>query len=80
MDILNSSTSKLVTSVDFSKAPYLSTLTRLHGCCSLLAVIRMKRMIHTGDFLDAVGNIHSIIFFAQTAVSMEMNPQIEFTL
>ena len=31
MDILNSSTRKLVTSVEFSKAPYSSTLTRLHG-------------------------------------------------
>ena len=79
MDILNSSTSKFVTSVEFAKAPSLSTLTRLHGCCSFFGVFRMKSMMLTGDFLDAVGNTHSILVFAQTTVSMEVNPRMGFT-
>ena len=33
MDILNSSTNRLVKSVKFANAPSSSTLTRFHGCC-----------------------------------------------
>ena len=70
MDILNSSVSKFVTSIDFSKAQYSSTLIRLRGCCSFFSVVRMKRMIRTGYLLDAVGNNHRIIFFAHMTVIM----------
>ena len=63
MDIFNSSTIKLVTSVEFSKALSSSTLIFLHGCCQFFNVDRMKRMIRTGDCLDALGNTHSIIVF-----------------
>ena len=80
MDILNSSTSKSVTSVQFSKAPYLSTLICLHGHFSFFNVVRMKRMMRIGDRLYAVGNTRSIIVFVQTAVSMELDPRMEVTL
>ena len=36
-------------------------------------------MMQTGDILDAVGNTHSILSFAQTTVSMEVNPSMEVT-
>ena len=79
MNILNYSTSKLVTSVDFDNAPSSSTLIHLHGCCSFFNVVRMKLMMHTWACLDAVGNTHSIIFFLHTIVSMEVNRQMEIT-
>ena len=40
-EMLNLSTSRLVTYVEFSKEPYSPTLTRFHGRCSLLNVFRM---------------------------------------
>ena len=49
---LNSTTSKLVTPVEFSKAPYSSTLISLHGCCSLFNFVNMKWMMWTGYRLD----------------------------
>ena len=64
MDVLNSSTSKFVTSVDFANALYSSTITRLHGCCYFISVFIMKWMMRTGAILDAVGNTHSILVFA----------------
>ena len=66
MNILNSSTSKLVTSIEFSKARYSSTLTIFHGCCSSLNFVRTKRMMRTGAHLYEV--------------SMEANPRMEVTL
>ena len=80
MHILNYSTSKLVKYDDFAKAPYISTIIRLHGCCLFFSVVRMRQMMWTGDSLDAVGNNHIIIVFAQTTVSMEVNPRMEVTL
>ena len=79
IDFLNSSASKLVTSVDFSKAPSSSTLTCLHGCCSLLNVTGMKRVVHTRYCFDSVGNTHSVLIFSQKTVSMEVNPWMEVT-
>ena len=38
MNILNYSTSKLVTPVDFAKEPSSSTLIRLHEYCSLFRI------------------------------------------
>ena len=80
MDILNYSISNFVTSVEFAKTEYLSTLIYLHGCCSLFSVVRMNRMMHTGALLDSVGNTHSIILFSHTTVSMEVKPRMELTL
>ena len=80
MDTLNYSISKFVTYVDFSKALYSSTITRLNGCCSLFSVVRMKLMMQTGALLDAVGNNHIIIVFAQTTVRMEVKPQTKVML
>ena len=80
MDILKSSTIRLVVSVDFSKAKYSSTLTRFHICCSLFNVVRMNEIIRTGASLDSVGNNHSILVFAKTTGSIEVNPRIEVTL
>ena len=37
----------------------------------------MERMMRTGVSLDEVGNNHEIIVFAQTTVSMEVNPYAE---
>ena len=79
MDILNSSTSKLVTSIDSANALSLSTLIRLDECCPLLSVVRTKRMMRTGAILDAVGNTHIIIVFAQATVRMEANTRTEVT-
>ena len=79
MDILNSSISKFVTSIEFSKAPSSSTLILLHGCCSLLSAVRMKQMMQIGGILDAVGNTHINIVFEQTTMSMEEKPWIEVT-
>ena len=80
MDILSSSISKFVTSVEFSKAIYSSTLISFHGCCSFLSIVKMNWMMQTGDLLDSVGNTHSILVFAQTTVSMGMNTRMETTL
>ena len=80
MDMLKSSTSRLETSVDFSKALSSSTLTYFHGCCSVFNVLSMKLRMHTGDCLDAVVNTHIIVAFAPTAVIMEVNPRVEVTL
>ena len=79
MDILISSTSKLVKSVEFFKAPYSSTLTRFHGCCSLFNIVIMKWMMWKGAHLDAVGNTHSILIFSQTTVIMEVNSHMGVT-
>ena len=70
MDILNSSTSKLVTSAELAKAPSLSIITRLNGCCSFFNVVRTKLMIYTDTSLDAVGNNHIIIVFEQKTVTV----------
>ena len=80
MDILNSSTSKFVTSVEFSNALYSSTLTSLHGCCSFRSVVRMKRLMRTGALLDLVQNTYSILVFANTTVSTEVKPRMEVML
>ena len=78
-DILKSSTRRLVTSVEFSKAQYLTTLTHFHGCCSLFNVVRTKRMMRAGDILDEVGNNHRIIVFSHTKLIMKVNPWMEVT-
>ena len=80
MHILNHSTSRLVKSINFSKAPSSSTLIFFHGCCSLFSIVRMKQMMLTGAHLDEVVNTHIIIFFAHTTVSMEVNPRMEVSL
>ena len=80
MDILNSSTSKLVISVKFSEAPSLSTLTRLCGCFSFFDVVRMKWIMHTDARLGAVGNTHIILVFAHTTVIIEVNSQMGVAL
>ena len=38
----------------------------------------MTHMMRTGDSWYEVGNTHIIIVFAQTEVSMELNPRMEF--
>ena len=63
MEMVKSSTIRLVTSVKFSKYPYSSTLTRLHGCCSFFNFVSMKQLVCTGDCLDEVWNTHIIISF-----------------
>ena len=75
--MVNYSMRKFVTSVEVSKAPFSSTLTRLHGCYSLLSVVRMERMIRTGSLLYTVGKTHRIIVFADTTVIMEVNSHME---
>ena len=80
MNIFNSSTSKLVTSVEISRAPSSSYPISFHGCCSFFSFVRIKRMVQKGDILGAVGNIRSIVFFAQRKVSMELNPRMEVLL
>ena len=80
MDVLNSSTSKFVTSVEFDHVLSSSTLTILNCCCSFISVFIMKRIILTGALLDAVGNTHSIIVFVHMTVSMEVIPLMEVML
>ena len=80
MEMLKSSTRRLETSINFSEASSLSTLTHFHGCCSVFNVVGMKRMMHTGACLDAVVNTHNILVFAHTAVKIEVNKQVEVTL
>ena len=80
MDILKSSTSKFVTSVEFANAISSSTLMRFHGYFSFISIVRMKKMMQTYALLDAVGKTHSILFFAETTVSMEVKQHIEVTL
>ena len=62
MDILNSSTSKFVISVEFANALSSLNLTSLHRCYSLISFVRMKQMIRKGALLGAVGNTHTIAF------------------
>ena len=54
----------------------------LHVCMVVVnsSFFGMKRMMHMGDLLDAVGNTHIILVFAHTAVNMEVKPQMEVTL
>ena len=80
MDVLNLPTSKLVKSIEFSKASSSSALTRFHGCCLFLNIVSMKHMMWTGDFLDAVCNTHIILLFSKTKVRMEVGPRMEVTL
>ena len=80
MYILNYSTSKLVTSVEFTKAPSLSNLINFHGCFSFFSFVRMMRIMRKWDSLGAVGNIYSIPVFARTEASTEANPQMEVKL
>ena len=80
MDILNSSTSKFVTYVEFFNAIYSSNIIRLHGCFLFSSVVRIYWMVRTGALVDAVGNTHSILVFAQTNVSMQLKPRMEMTL
>ena len=80
VDVLNSSKSKWVTYVDFSKATSSSTLTSLNGCFSLFNAVRMQRMMCIGDCLNVVGNTHTVILFAHTTVSIEVNQRMEVTL
>ena len=80
MEMLNSSTRKLVTSVEISNMPYLSNLTCLHGCCLFFNVVRMDRMMRERASLDSVGDTHSIIVFVKTKVSMEVIPRMKVTL
>ena len=74
MVMLKSSNRRLVTSVEFSKAPSSSYLMRLHGCYSLFNDVRNKWMMHTGYLLDSVGNTQSILVFVHNIVSMEVKP------
>ena len=80
MDMLKSLTRRLVTSVKFAKAPYSPTLIRLHGCCLLFYVVRMKQMMQIGDSLYSVSNNPSIIVFPQEKVSMKVNERMEVAL
>ena len=64
MDIFNYSTSKLVTSAEFYKAPSSLTLTRFHGCCSFFSVVRMEFMLRIVDHLDTLVNNHIILVFS----------------
>ena len=80
MDILKSSISKFVTSVENSKALSSLNITRLHGCCSLINVFRMKWMMRMGALLDAVENTHRILVFSQNTVRMEVKPWMEVML
>ena len=79
MDVFNSSASELVKYVEFAKAQYSSTLTCLHGCCSLFNVVRIYQMMGTGDCLDVVGNTHIILFFSHKIGSTEVNQCTEVT-
>ena len=79
MDIFNSSTRKFITSLEFSRAPSSSTFRRFHRYFSLFSVARMKGMMQKCDFLDAVVNTNRIIVFAQTTVSVEVNPHMGVT-
>ena len=80
LDILNSSTSKFVTYVEFANDLSLLILTRLHGCCLFICVVRIKLMTKIGTLLDVVGKNHIIIVFAQTTFSTEIKLCIEVTL
>ena len=80
MYMLKSSRIRLVKSVDFSQAPSSSNLTRLHGCCSLVNSVIMKRMMQTVVRLGELGNTHSGIVFVHKTVSMEVNPRMKVTL
>ena len=74
--IMKSSTKWLLTSIYFTNAPSSSTLTCFNGCCLFLYVVRIKRMIRTGDRLDAVGKTHIILIFLLNTVRMYVENQI----
>ena len=67
-------TRRLVTSVEFSKAPSSLTITRLYVWVSFFNNFSMKQIILTGGCLDEVRNIQSILVFAYTIVIMELKP------
>ena len=71
---------RLVTSVDFKKAPSSSTLTCLRGYFSFFNFVRMNKIIQIGDLLGTVGNVHIIIIFAHTKMIIDIKPWIEVTL
>ena len=78
--IINYSTRMLATSTDFSQYAILVN-SHVYTCFfSLLNVVRMNQIIMTGDRLDAVWNIRSVLIFTHTIVGMEVNPWILFTL
>ena len=80
MEMLNSSTIRLVTSVEFSKVPSSSTLTGLHGWFLFFGFSSMNEIILTGFCLDTLVNIQIVILFAHTTVKMVVKPQMEVTL
>ena len=57
-----------MTSVEFANTLSSPYLTHLHGYCSLTRFSRIKRMMLTGDLLDAFGNSHIIIVFTYMTV------------
>ena len=69
MDMMNSSTIRLVISVEFSEALQSLTLTRLYVCFPFFNVVRMREIIRNGDILYVVGNNYIIIFLAHNTVS-----------
>ena len=79
IEILKSPKIRLVTSFEFDKAPSSSTITHLHGSYSFFNAVRMKRIMPTGDRLDALLNTHIIIVFTQKKVIMEVNTRMEVT-
>ena len=80
MNILNSSSIRLVTSVEFSKEPSSSTLTCMHGCFSFFNVVRENLIILTGGHIYSVGNIQIIIFFSHTTVITKLKPRMKVIL
>ena len=79
IDMLKSSTTKLVIPIDSDKATSSSTLMHIHGCFSLFYGIKTKLIIITGDLFYAVWITHIILFFARTTASMELKPHTEVT-
>ena len=74
MAMLNTSRRRLVTYVEFSKAPSLTTITCLHSFFSYFDVVSMKWIVTTWGLLDEVGNPHRIIYFEHTTVWIEVKP------
>ena len=77
MSVLNLSTRRLVTTVEFANAPSSLTLTHLHRYFLFLNVVSMKRTVLTGDVLDAVLNTQSVLVLAHTTLSMKLNARVE---
>ena len=69
-----------ITAISYQHILLFITLPHFHGCCSFFNFVIMKQMIWTEDRVDAVGNTHIILIFAQKIVSMEENPRMEVTL